>query len=311
MLIVKEGPARGAPAAAVWPLGQVLAAAVDLRRLPWGGDRTDELLGTLSRYRVGRVYAPFPGSREHYHDDNAWIGLVLAQLAAETGERAHLAAAREVLGTLADGAAPGGGIRWKAGHDSVNTCSTGPGVELALRVHLLTGDGDALAFAEHHHDALDRLLRGPDGLYRDHVDARGRVEPTVWSYNQGTPLGAAVLRFRVTGDERFLERAMATAEAALAHFGSEDRWWTHPPVFNAVFFRNLLTLQAVVPSDRYLGALDDYLERVWVDARDPVTGLCTAGGIGSYDGRPTIDQAGLVQLYALRAWPPELWPEAC
>ena len=311
VLTVKEGPARSAAVAAVWPAGQVLAAAVDLRRLPWGGDRSEELLGAIERYRVGPAYAPFPGSPEHYHDDNAWIGLVLAQLAAETGAETHLAGARRVLATLEAGAAPGGGIRWREGVDSVHTCSTAPAVQLALRVHLLTGDPDALAFAEHQHEALDRLLRGSDGLYRDNVDARGRVEPTLWSYNQGTPIGAAVLRFRISGDTRFLERAVETADATLDHFGVGDRWWTHPPVFNAIFFRNLLTLAAIVPQDRYLAVLDSYLERVWLEARDPATGLFTGAGIGSYDRRPTIDQAGLVQLYALRAWPPELWPDIC
>jgi hypothetical protein len=56
--------------------------------------------------------------------------------------------------------------------------------------------------------------------------------------------------------------------------------------------------------------LDGYLDRAWRAARDP-DGLFTAGGIGSYDGTPAIDSAGIVQLLALRAWPPERRPMIC
>ena len=59
------------------------------------------------------------------------------------------------------------------------------------------------------------------------------------------------------------------------------------------------------------GLLDDYLERAWQDGRDRRTGLFTSGGIGSYDRNPTIDHAGLTQLYAFRAWPQERWAAIC
>ena len=74
-------------------------------------------------------------------------------------------------------------------------------------------------------------------------------------------------------------------------------------MFNAVWFRNLMALDAVEPVAGLEGSIDAYLDRVRHDARDPVTGLFTAGGIGTYDGTPAIDHAGIVQLLALRAWP--------
>jgi hypothetical protein len=63
-----------------------------------------------------------------------------------------------------------------------------------------------------------------------------------------------------------------------------------------VLFRVLLER----PSGRAVTTLDAYLERLLDEARDP-SGWFVAGGIGSYDGRPTIDQAAVVQLFALRA----------
>jgi hypothetical protein len=317
-LEVRDGPFRSSARAAVWPLGQVLAAAVDVAGLqdPPPSAVVDALRATLARYRVGDAFAPFPGDRAVYYDDNAWVGLALVQWSgqlAAAGRDAEAgvarAEARGVLRTLAGGEEPGGGIRWRAGDPSVNTCATGPTAELALRVHLLTGDDEALDLARRCRRFLASRLRRRDGLYVDHVDGDGRVEPTIWSYNQGTPIGAEVLWAAATGDDEALVRATETAGAALAHFGDDDRLWTQPPVFNAVFFRNLLSLHAVRPDPTYLAALDGYLDRVWAEARDPRTGLCTGSGIGSYDRRPTIDQAGLVQLYALRAWPPSRWSQ--
>ena len=45
---------------------------------------------------------------------------------------------------------------------------------------------------------------------------------------------------------------------------------------------------------------DAYLERLHADARR-ADGWYTGGGVGRYDERPTIDQAAVVQLFALRA----------
>ena len=109
----------------------------------------------------------------------------------------------------------------------------------------------------------------------------------------------------------WIERATQTAVSSARHFGAEDGWWQQPPVFNAIFFRNLLALLAVAPNSALLDVVDDYLERVWTHARHRRTGLFVDGGIGSYDGNPTIDQAGLTQVFAFRAWGPDRWPDIC
>ena len=82
-------------------------------------------------------------------------------------------------------------------------------------------------------------------------------------------------------------------------------------MFNAVWFRNLLALDAISAVPGLHDAFDHYLDRVWRTARDPATGLFTGGGIGSYDGTPAIDHAGLVQLFALRAWPTDRLQDVC
>jgi hypothetical protein len=192
-----------------------------------------------------------------------------------------------------------GGVRWvDRGPTSWNTCSTGPTAELAFRLAARDIGQAALAF-------LRRELRRGDGLYADHLREDGTVEPTVWSYNQGTPVGAGALAARLSGDDGLLVEARQTADAALAYFADDDRLWRQPPVFNAVFFRNLLLLDGIAGYPPVGPALDVHLDRAWAEARHPTTGWFTEGGIGRYEQGGSIDQSGFVQLFALAAWPRE------
>ena len=84
ILEVLEGPdARRAP---VWPMSQVIAAATGVGFVT--GDLTDAraLVRALVPYRRGEGYAPLPGHRRRYFDDNAWLGLDLVQLHLLTAE---------------------------------------------------------------------------------------------------------------------------------------------------------------------------------------------------------------------------------
>jgi Glycosyl hydrolase family 76 len=295
--------APGGSRAPLWPFGQVLAAAIDVAELTGDHDDAVGLARGLERFRAGDGFAAVPGRwrRRRYFDDNAWIGLALLQLHLQTGEPAPLRAAHRVFGFVSSGQAPSGGVRWIEGKEALNACSTAPGAELAVRLHMATGDPEMLAFAERAVAWIDRELVLRSGLIADRLDA-GEVVGTVWSYNQGSTLGARALLHRATGSEEPLEEAGNLAVVSMARF-SGDTLWVHPPAFNAIWFRNLLALDAVAPVPGLADALDDYLERVWAKARVPDSGLFTGGGIGSYDRTPVLDQAGLVQLLALRAWP--------
>ena len=295
--------------APVWPVSQVLAAAVDLAELTGDYGVVERLVIGLRRFSAGDGYLPDPGERRRYYDDNAWIGLCFAQLHLQTGEARWLRRARKVFRFVQEGHDPDGGMRWVEGRRSRNTCSAAPAAQLALRLHGSDGATETLEFARRTLTWLDATLRIGGGLYADHVDARGRVEPTLWTYNQGAAIGAHLLLHQATGDEVALRRARSTAAASLERFGA-DRTWRHPPVFNAVWFRNLLALDAVTPIVGMRPALDVYLRRAWREGRSH-EGSFTGGGIGSYDGTPAIDSGDLVQLLALRAWPRDRLPLVC
>lgn len=289
--------------APLWPVSQVLAAAIDVGNLT--GDHADagSLARGLAAFRRGEAYAPRPRQRRRYFDDNAWIGLELARLHALSGDPAYLSHARRVCAFVATGQDPDGGVRWVEGQSSRNACATAPASELALRLYLIEPQDALLGFARRAMSWLDRTLRLPSGMLADRED-RGRIEPTVWSYNQGAALGAFALLHVAEGRAEDLDAARVLARVSLGHLRGEVLW-TQPPVFNAVWFRNLMDLDGLTPVPGLATALDGYLDRVWREARDPRTGLFTRGGIGSYDGTPAIDHGGLTQLFARRAgWRP-------
>ena len=291
--------APGAGRAPLWPTSQVLAAGIDVR--PDDDAEARAIVRGLAAYRRGEAYAERPRRRRRYFDDNAWVGLELLRLHERTGDVELLADARRVFGFVASGQDADGGVRWVEGRRSRHACSTAPAAELALRLHVAAPEDGLVAFARRAMAWLHATLDLGSGLIADHEE-RGAVDPTVWSYNQGAALGAHALLYRVEGTSPDLDAAMRLARASLERFRGATLW-SHPPVFNAVWFRNLIDLDAIAHVPGLDEALGAYLERVWSEARDPDTGLFTRGGIGSYDGTLAIDHAGLTQLFARRGRP--------
>jgi Glycosyl hydrolase family 76 len=278
--VVVEDPGRRTKAS-LWTLAHVLWAACDAKEL--GLDvPVKELAALIDRHRRGDGFAATPRG-DRYFDDNAWLGLVSLRLAEVTGDQAHRERASALVRFIRTGEDPAGGIRWVEGKTTRNTCSTAPAAWLACA----GGEPGDRAFAERAMQWLIDVLRRPDGLFADHIDGES-IEPTVWSYNQGS----AVAVLRSLGR---VEDADITAVAAAETFDA-DRIWREPPPFLAIWFRSMVEDPRV--GARVGTSLRDHAQRMLREARDEA-GLFTGGGIGSYDGRRTIDQAAAVQLVAL------------
>jgi hypothetical protein len=275
---VLDGPG-GRPAAA-WPLAHLVWAAAEIRAL--GGEAPIETFdGSLERLRSGDGYLAVPRDKR-YFDDNAWLGLAFERLGVVLADRAWRDRARGLARFVATGEAPDGGVRWVEGASSRNTCSTASAAWLVLEVAEPSGRSTAGRWL----DWLDATLRRPDGLYADRID-HGVVHDEVWTYNQGAALAAT----------RLLGRPTSVLRAAILERWSPEDLWHEPPAFAVIAYRSLLGEPD--PSD-VVERWDPYLERLRSAARE-ATGWYTGGDVGRYDERPTIDQAAVVQLFALRA----------
>src|SRR5690606_11039001 len=63
---------------------------------------------------------------------------------------------------------------------------------------------------------LDIGLIGEDGLVNDGLDDCENNGQTVWTYNQGLPIGAGVELHQITDDEAMLKQARSLADDAIA-----------------------------------------------------------------------------------------------
>ncbi len=277
-LLVMDGPGDGGGICPLRPLAQVLAARLDLDRLdaatasanapsdPSLGDLAD----TLELYRWGDGYADYPGTDAVSGADNAAVALAAlqahAQLVPPAADSLWLHRAKRTFEVV-----PSGPSR----------------VDLAGRLFLVTGIERFAAIATEA-DVLD--IDDPDSDDLDDVAA----------------IDAALTRGSVTGDPRWLERAVARGASILDRLTADEQLWRRPPADNAALFRTLLRLHAAAPQPRVLAELDRYLERLWREGRDPASGRFDAGGIGRSTARgATLDHAAIVQLLALQARPPE------
>jgi hypothetical protein len=142
------------------------------------------------------------------------------------------------------------------------------------------------------------------GLYHDKVLGDGSIDGSQWIYNQGVPVAAGLMLHRVTGEAVYLEQSRRTANAALSWYGARE-YQGQPSIFVAIFFRNVLQLGALTADMAYLDAMEAYADRAWDDPaiRDPKTDLFR------FEGPQTpctlLDQAAMVQILALLAWPEE------
>ena len=306
MFVEKEG---GLKPATVWPHGQAIAAALDLAELTGDWSRVDASMRALSAYDVKGAYGPgtFTWNAKRLWDDNAWIGLDFLQAYAQTGNKDYLAKAEGLFPFMKEGLHQDGGLYWEERNARMtrNTCANAPAIQMALKLYQATGKAEYKAYAENLHTFMNQSLRSPEGLYYDNLGDDGKLDKAIYSYNQGAAIGAEVLMYQVTGDPKALARARQTARAALDHFGQDDRLWKQSPAFNAIFFRNLLVLDAVAPDPRYRATMQAYVERIWREGRDPESGALTRGGIGRGGGLDLLDEAGLAQMNALLAWPKE------
>jgi hypothetical protein len=307
-----------------WPFSQVHVAALDLTGLPGRlGSSYDKTLADADTGQMRYWSASAPGGHPGfsvlplapygkggplYYDDNEWAGLEAMQDYAQHPSKSSLRQAERIFDLVISGwdqntAHPrAGGIFWtqaRGNHDR-NTVSNMPAAELGLRLYQVTGQQTYLSWAMKIYSWTVANLQRSDGLFYDHVDLRGNVDRSLWSYNQGVPIAVNVLLYRVTKDPKYLQEAERIASAAYQYFVVGNRLKSQPIYFNAIMFKHMLALESVTGGTQYRAAMQTYADSIWNQSRDPKTGVFRFGSNGRTD---LIEQAGATQIFATLAWP--------
>lgn len=247
-----------------------------------------------------------PPGGASYYDDNEWVGIELARLYKLHHEAPVLEKAEQIMAFVMAGwqtnpklACPGGVPFSDApGNTDRNTVTDAPAAELGVQLYRVTGDGAYLQFAQMAYEWVRTCLMQPNGLYGDHIRLHGVIDSSLWSYNQGSMIGAGVLLYQATGNSAFLFQARQAAKAALAYFTIE-RLLAENPFFPAVYFRNLMYLDAVSHDPPGARLAQSYVDSVWVHQR--LTSNLFV--FGSPPSSQLLTQAAIVQIYALLSTP--------
>jgi hypothetical protein len=307
---------RGSPYSYLWAFSQAMTGTVTAAMVPALGrsyrpEVRDRLIG-LDRYwdpaldppgYDGGVVAPLGPGGIRYYDDNEWVAFELLRLRHLRGFGAHLSRVRQIF-RLEESAwdddsthACPGGIPFADSLENAvrNTVTTAPGAELGAQLYRLTHNSEYLVWAKRMYEWVRNCLLLPNGLYADSIGFNGKVDASTWSYNQGSMIGAGVLLYRATGEERYLNEASRTAANALAHWGV-PQLLAESPFFVAVFSRNLLFLNSVRPTAAYAGLVRQYADYIWTKVRDPRTGLFPLDPGHTVQ---LLDQASALQIFGL------------
>jgi hypothetical protein len=320
--LYREEP-YAAPYAYLFPFSQALAATVSASYIPrqaktLAGDLRVQLYGLQKYFKEDSASSSSSGQSPQarrasytaaesggtsYYDDNEWVGIELMRIYKLDHSRAALMQAEQIMSFVMAGWQTNpnercpGGVPFSTsspGATERNAVTNGPAAELGVQLYRVTHNLAYLQFAETAYGWVRQCLLEPTGLYADHLEPEDELEPTEWSYNQGSMIGAGVLLYQSTGQRFYLEQASATAQAAVANFPLE-RLAGENPFFPAVFFRNLLYLDSLThdPSGRALA--QSYVDYAWESLR-LASGLFLAGNGSSPQ---LLEQASIVQTYAL------------
>jgi hypothetical protein len=320
----------GEPFSYLWPFSQALAATISLANVhalapamarelsarQFGlksyldndnsGAPEGAYTSTLPAFD-GTIAPPAGPGGPKYYDDNDWVGIELVRLYKLTHNATTLASAEGIMAFEMAGwqtdptlGCPGGiPFTNTVENTDRNTVTTAPAAELALQLYRLTGNGQYLTFAQTAYEWVRSCLLVPSGLYADHVNRQGVVEPTLWSYNQGTMIGAGAMLYQATGNSAYLYEARQTAQAARQYF-TPERLGEEIPFFPAVYFRNLLYLDAITHDPPGPKIAQAYVDYAWGHLRLS-NNLFVAG---SPAGAQLLVQSAITQIYGLLSSPP-------
>lgn len=168
----------------------------------------------------------------NYIDDMEWIGLAALRAYQATGMEGFLTACMDVWnGTTEDmndrnaafgikrawSDVGGGGIFWESRRNrhSKNACSNGPAAILAAHLYQAFDDKEDLVWAKKIYEwEKEHLFNTLSGAVYDNLNTQTGEKNTRWifTYNQGTFLGAALELYKITGDKTYISDAVKAAD---------------------------------------------------------------------------------------------------
>ncbi|TXE13411.1 glycoside hydrolase family 76 protein [Algoriphagus aquimarinus] len=198
-------------------------------------------------------------------DDMEWIVLAQLRMYESTEKEVYFAKAQQMYNDWIwpawgpESEEPWfGGITWKTDVEKTkNACSNGPAAIVAARIYSMYDQIDNpgekpkqeyLDEAVKIYSWLKENLYDPtEGKVFDNMNGKGEISPAVYTYNQGTFIGAAHELYKITGDRQYLEDAITASNYVIDHMSTNNGVLANSTsgdggLFNGIFFRYFVSL---------------------------------------------------------------------
>ena len=227
------------------------------------------------------------GGGTRFYDDNSIVGINLVEAYEVTGEDRFKQRAKRIIPFLLSGEDDilGGALWWNenekniTGNENSNkpTCSNGFATLFLLKYYTICDESekaDVLAFATRLYNWLTQNLKDPsDNCYWNDIDNSGTINYTKWTYNTGVMIENGVHLFWLTGNQTYLNQAIASAQGAYDFFvkprnGMALTYPDHDPWFNTKLLRAYITLQPYyTQADAYIKTYLNFVNNGYDKAR--------------------------------------------
>ena len=222
-----------------------------------------------------------------YYDDEGWWALAWLDAWEWTGNKEYLEMARYIFKdiTLGWDETCGGGILWEKGIGYKGTISNELTLLLAARLHLAkTDEVGGKSCLQWSVDIWNWMLSvnliNEKGQVQDGVgERRGdcKINPRVWTYNQGVLLSGLVYLNEITGDRTYIDHAHNIALAAIKNMVDDngvlieincepDDCNADAEQFKGIFMRHLTVLNHHSPKKEYAEFIAINAQSIWVNA---------------------------------------------
>lgn len=225
----------------LWPYDGLISGASNLYELGYGFDygsmvdRFEAYYRDSGEKKVGGYGSSTNGTAgmgDRFYDDNSIVGLDLLSAYKLLKKEVYLNRAKKIVDFLKSGEDDvfGGGLWWnesliniKGNVDSNKpACSNGFAALFLLRYSQVcpaSEKKEVLDFAKRLYAWIYSNLRDPeDACYWNDKNSDGNINKTKWTYNTGVMISNGVLLYKITGDKKYLDEAVATAQSSYNYF---------------------------------------------------------------------------------------------
>jgi predicted alpha-1,6-mannanase (GH76 family) len=295
-----------------WTSGNQLETVIDYTR----ETEDEQFLGDLENTFTRNEASEF--DRHGFYDDDGWWAIVWIKAFDLTQRQKYLDMAKTIFDRMAGSwdDVCGGGIYWRNQHDKKNAIPNTLFMQAAAKLHRRTpgdmGSGSYLEWAERTwswFQGTGMLAQNKQVL--DTLDNLQDCQPggPVFTYNNGTLVGALVELAASTGDQSLLDEAGAVARATmtlmtdngtLRETGCGDDICTQ---FKGVFMRNLLLFYRARPAADLQAYMRHQSDTLWDVSRNDNDQFgydwhLPYDGVGSAGKRQSSALDALIAAYA-------------